>query len=161
MIDLIEKTSSREYCLLLSLLEFKDFDINELERLCKCQNFDENVLKFKIINFISKMKESEEKVLQQEENIRNLQLQFEEFQRQNKQLVDLISTKLTDFVTFHQNSINEFKTQIKQQNDDNSASIEKILVNQQNSIKEFKDQIKQQIDDKLTNVRKMLTEQQN
>ena len=108
VIDTIEKGLDRHYCSLLSLIELDDFDINEIERLCKCPHFDERFLNCIVVNFINKFKENDDKVIKQEENIKNLQVQFEEFRKQNKFFVDSISSKMNEFLNNQQKYLNDF-----------------------------------------------------
>lgn len=158
VLKLIEKGFDRKYTVLLSLLEFDDFDLSEIERLCKCPNFDESFLNFKVVNNISKMKENNEKMVQQEENIRNLQNQINEFKSQNKQIFDAITTKMIDLFTNQQKSIDELKQQNKELIDVKMTSFNSDLKKEiENYKSEIKSQSKQLIDDQTSKIEQIFT----
>lgn len=84
VIQKVEKKDGREYSVLLSLFNLFDFDIDDLDRLLKCENFDESFFNQKNIkSLITKIKEDQEKTKQ-------LETKYEQLQSQVKQITKIL-----------------------------------------------------------------------
>lgn len=86
VLDLLENENDRKYNSLFRSLQLNDFDITEIDRLCKCPNYDENLTSHKVSNLNSKILECEEKITKQEDNSR---MQFEQIAQINNILTNL------------------------------------------------------------------------
>lgn len=161
ILDQLENENNQSYNVLLTILALEDFDIQEIERLCKCKSFDQNMFNSNFVSFITKMKENDEKLIEQEEKINSLQFQFTEM----KQMTSKILTMLTQI----KNENEEFQTQAvnilnNQQNSINELKLRNLglqmtnLQNSQNEIKHKNDQI---INEILPSFKKELTDKLN
>lgn len=87
VIRMLEKPNGRKYSVLLSLFNVKDFNLDDIEKLYKCENFDKSFIKNDTEYFISIIKEDEEK-------IKKLEIKYEQSQSQIKKINLIIDSLL-------------------------------------------------------------------
>lgn len=165
---MIQNSQDKRYNSLFTFLDLDNFDIDQLNCLCKCSSFDENFLNNKVINYITKMKENDEKIKKQEELTRNLQIQFDEFKIQNKKMLDEVTSILSNLLIKQHNdiieSVNSIKNDQNKYQKDNIQKIDemnKVFIDQGNSINEIKKQIEKIEKDENSKNEKLFKDHQN
>lgn len=81
VINLLKDGNNQNYSVLLSLFDPTEFNIDEIEQLINCKNFDKSFLNFKTINFLTTIKQNRETIKEQGEKISKLQNQYDDIKK--------------------------------------------------------------------------------
>ncbi|KAK8895217.1 hypothetical protein M9Y10_023659 [Tritrichomonas musculus] len=188
MIEMFENNCERKYSVLFSFFNFMDFEIDQIERLLNCQNFDQSYINHQGFNFLTTIKKNREELKIQNETIKQLQdnqLQINNDIKEIKELIlnqqktineidsikqTLEETKgqtnhISELITQQQSSINEINS-IKQTLEETKGQtnhISELITQQQSSINEI-NSIKQTLEEtkgQTNHISELITQQQS
>lgn len=146
MIEMFENNCERKYSVLFSFFNFMDFEIDQIERLLNCQNFDQSYINHQGFNFLTTIKKNREELKIQNETIKQLQDNQLQINNDIKEIKELILNQ--------QKTINEIDS-IKQTLEETKGQtnhISELITQNQSSINEIKQQTQTIINNQNTNL---------